>query len=82
MGRMTILERECEWLRKRAYLICYSNADCKKVDKIIDEIAAGKINKSNLYDEIRKMTRRVTSDHSIKRWQVIAEWFDREPWMI
>ena len=78
---MTVCELECERLRKMAYLICYTNADCRKVDKIIDGIASGKINKNNLYDEVRKLTKRVTSDHSIKRWQIITEWFDKEPWL-
>lgn len=79
---MTILERECEWLRKRAYLICFSNADCRKVDKIIDGISNGKINKSNLYDAVRHMTKRVTSDHSLKRWLIITEWFEKESWCL
>lgn len=74
-------EREIEWLRRQAYkTICIENRDMDKVDKIIEGIHNSNINKDNLYDEVRKLTKRVTSDHSIKRWQIITEWFDNREW--
>lgn len=30
-------------------------------------------NINTLYDDVRKLTARVTSDHSIKRWQILTE---------
>lgn len=73
-------DREIEYLRQLAYKRCIENRDFSKVDKIIDGIYRGKIRKENLYDEVRKLTKRVTSDHSIKRWQIITEWFDSVNW--
>lgn len=75
------MERDIEWLRRQAYkTVCMENRDIPKVDKIIDGIKSGKINKENLYGEVRGFTKRVTSDHSIKRWQIITEWFGNIEW--
>lgn len=30
-------------------------------------------NKETFFDDVRKMVRNVTSDHTIKRWQCLAE---------
>lgn len=30
-------------------------------------------NKDTFWDDVRKLTKTVTSDHSIKRWQILAE---------
>ena len=74
-------ELSAEWLRNRAYKeIAIENRDIAKIDKIVDGIKQFKINKSNLFDEVRKLTKRVTSDHSIRRWQIIAEWFYMVEW--
>ena len=74
-------DRNCEWLRRQAYkTVSMENMDIHKIDKIVDGIKEGKINRENLYDEVREMTRRVTSDHSIKRWQIITEWFYKNSW--
>lgn len=48
--------------------------------KKVDRIKKGKINKVNLFDEVRKMTKKVTSDHSIKRWQNLTEWINKNEW--
>ena len=78
----SIFEREIEWLRRQAYkTVAMENADIKKIDKIVDGILSGKIKKNNLYDEVRKFTKKVTSDHSIHRWQIITEWFDNNAWV-
>lgn len=80
-GHMSMHDMDCEWLRRQAYLECsFENADIKKIDKIVNGIRAGKINKSNLFDEVRKLTKNVTSDHSIGRWQSITEWFNNTNW--
>lgn len=67
-------------LKERAYRTVWEVADYKKIDKIICGIDSGKINKSNLFDEVRKFTKNVTSDHSIGRWQSIADWFNKTEW--
>ena len=74
-GYMSMHDMDCEWLRKKAYKRCIENADFTKVDKIVNGIKAGKINKENLFCAVRRMTKRVRSDHSLRRWQCLTEWF-------
>ena len=70
-----------EQLQRRAYdALVIENRDISKIDKIIDGIEKGTINKDNLYDAVRKFTRQVTSDHAIRRWEIITEWFANEEW--
>lgn len=72
---------EAEYLRSQAYKeVCIEKADDGKVDRIIDGIINGKIRKDNLFDKVMNLTKRVRSDHAIKRWQIITEWFADEDW--
>lgn len=51
------------------YKICaLENRDCSKIDKL-NKLT----NKETFWDDVRKLTRSVTSDHSIHRWQCLAE---------
>ena len=43
----------------------------------VERIEDKTTNKNNYYDRIRKLTKRVTSDHSIGRWQCLAEYYER-----
>lgn len=52
----------------------YSSAEDKIIDKIINAIASGKITESNYWDEIRKMTARITSDKSVRTWERFSEY--------
>jgi len=61
--------------RKEAYNRAIENSDFSKIDKIYNGIESGRITKENFWDVIRMFTRNVTSDHSIKRWQCLADWF-------
>jgi len=66
-------------LQQMAYnKIIVENQDIQKVSKIINGISSGKITKDNIYSETRRFTKNVTSDHSIGRWQIIFEWFDKQ----
>ena len=79
--RTSASERDVEWLRKKAYKsVVVEIRDYHKVDKIVDGIKNGKITKENLYDEVRKFTKKVTNDHLIKRWQIITDWFFETEW--
>lgn len=42
--------------------------DRAKIDKLNNLC-----NVSTFWDDVRKLTRNVKSDHSIKRWQILAE---------
>lgn len=69
-------------LRSKAYKIVWENSDYKKINKIISGIESGEITKANLFDEVRKLTKNVTSSHSIGRWQSITEWFNEAEWFL
>jgi hypothetical protein len=43
--------------------------DISKIDKL-NKLT----NKETFFDDVRKLTKRVTSDHSIGRWQCLAEY--------
>lgn len=50
------------------YSWAMENRDIAKIDKL-NKLT----NPNTFWDDIRKLTRNVTSDHSIKRWQILAE---------
>ena len=50
------------------YSWAMENRDIAKIDKLNKLI-----NPITFWDDVRKLTRNVTSDHSIKRWQILAE---------
>ena len=74
------MDKNIEKLRNLAYGRCIESRDFAKVDKIIDGICKGSITKENLYDSVRKLTKNVTSEHSIRRWGILTEWFDSVEW--
>lgn len=70
-----------ENLRRKAYSsLVIEKRDYTRVDKIIEGIYTGKVTKANIYSEVRKMSRGVKTDHAIKRWQCIADWFAKYNW--
>ena len=62
---------------KRDYSPAIENRDFGKIEKIYTILEDKTTNKNNYYDRIRKLTKRVTSDHSIGRWQCLAEYYER-----
>lgn len=70
-----------EKLRQLAYSrLVIEKYDYKRIDKIVDGIQKGKITKDNLYTEVRRMCATVKTDHTVKRWQCIADWFANNNW--
>lgn len=65
---------ELKELKERIYGMAIEKRDFNKMDKIINGIEKGEIKKENFYEEIRKLTKNVYSDHSIGRWQCISEY--------
>lgn len=50
------------------YAYAIEKRDISKIDKL------NKLNNIETYwDDVRKLTRNITSDHSIKRWQCLAD---------
>ena len=62
---------------KRDYGPATEKRDFGKIEKIYTILEDKTTNKNNYYDRIRKLTKRVTSDHSIARWQCLAEYYER-----
>ena len=62
---------------KRDYGPAIEKRDFGKIKKIYTILEDKTTNKNNYYDRIRKLTKRVTSDHSIGRWQCLAEYYER-----
>lgn len=50
------------------YAYAYERADYSKIDKL-----NSLNNPVTFWDDVRKFTRKVTSDHAINRWQILAE---------
>lgn len=53
------------------YRWCENKTDQKRLDKII--AAQPKMTQDNFWDIISDMVKHVRSDHTIKRWQILAE---------
>ena len=53
--------------------LALENRDIPRIDKVLNAYFDGTINRSNYYDKVRSFTKKVSSDHSIKRWQIIAD---------
>ena len=62
---------------KRDYSMAIEKRDFAKIDKLYDVIEDETTTKANYWDKVRKLTKRVTSDHSIGRWQCLAEYFEK-----
>ena len=62
---------------KRDYSPAIENRDFGKIEKIYNILEDETTNKNNYYDRIRKLTKKVTSDHSIGRWQCLSEYYER-----
>ena len=45
----------------------------KKVEKVLKTIINGKMHKETYWDDFRKITRNVSSNRSIREWQIVAE---------
>jgi hypothetical protein len=50
------------------YLSAIEKRDYSKIDKLNNLT-----NKETFWDDVRKLTKNVTSDHAIKRWQCLAD---------
>jgi hypothetical protein len=62
-----------EHIKAHLYRRCFDRHDYGRVDKIIAVFLSGKMTKENYWDCIRKLTKNVTSDHSLHSWQCLAE---------
>ena len=57
----------------RGYEWATEAMDYRRIDKL-NKLT----NPDTFWDDVRKLTKKITSDHSIKRWQILAEGRYRE----
>ncbi len=62
---------------KRDYSMAMEKLDITRINKIYAILEDETTSKENYWDRVRKLTKRVTSDHSIGRWQCLAEYFEK-----
>ena len=62
---------------KRDYSRAIENRDFAKIDKLYNIIEDKTTTKENYWDRVRKITKRVYSDHSLSRWQCLAEYYEK-----
>ena len=55
------------------YEYAMENRDYAKIDKL-----NALVDPATFWDVVRKLTRNVRSDHSLRRWQILAEQRERE----
>lgn len=55
-------------MQTKLYSYVMESRDYAKIDKLLTLS-----NPATFWDDVRRFTRNVTSDHSIHRWQVLAE---------
>ena len=61
---------------KEYYKIGTEKRDLNRIKKIVELVNNG-CKPNNYYDEIRKFTKNVYSDHAISQWQRLAEYFEK-----
>ena len=61
---------------KEYYKIGTEKRDLNRIKKIVELVNNG-CKPNNYYDEIRKFTKTVYSDHAISQWQRLAEYFEK-----
>ena len=59
------------------YHCAMEKRDFARIDKIRAIILDETTCEQDYYERIRKLTKRVTSDHTIKRWQCLADYYYR-----
>lgn len=62
---------------KKDYSVAIEKRDFSRIDKIYKILDEKDTNKNNYYDKIRKITKKITSCHSLNRWQILAEYFEK-----
>lgn len=62
---------------KKDYSRAIENRDFAKIDKLYAILNDETTTKDNYWDKVRKLTKRVTSDHSLSRWQCLAEYYEK-----
>jgi len=65
-------------MEKTDYTRAIERADMNKCDKLQAVVNDPSTNKENYWKKVKKLTRSVTSDHNIGRWQCLAEYFEKK----
>lgn len=62
---------------KKDYSRAIEKRDFSKIDKLYAIVTDSKTTKENYWSQVKKLTKRVTSDHSLGRWQCLAEYYEQ-----
>lgn len=64
-------------MEKRDYSGAIEKRDFNKIDKLYSILEDKTTTKENYWDKVRKLTKGITSDHSLSRWQCLAEYYEK-----
>lgn len=64
-------------MKERDYSGAIEKRDFNKIDKLYSILEDKTTTKENYWDKVRKLTKRITSDHSLSRWQCLAEYYEK-----
>lgn len=62
---------------ERDYSRAIEKRDFNKIDKLYLILEDKTTTKENYWDRVRKFTKGITSDHSLRRWQCLAEYYEK-----
>lgn len=62
---------------ERDYSRAIEKRDFNKIDKLYLILEDKTTTKENYWDRVRKFTKGITSDHSLSRWQCLAEYYEK-----
>ena len=62
---------------KKDYSRAIEKRDFAKIDKLWAIVQDSTTTNENYWDKVRKLTKKVTSDHSLSRWQCLAEYYEK-----
>lgn len=62
---------------ERDYSRAIEKRDFNKIDKLYLILEDKTTTKENYWDRVRNFTKWITSDHSLSRWQCLAEYYEK-----
>lgn len=62
---------------KKDYSRAIEKRDFAKIDKLWAIVQDSTTTNENYWDKVRKLTKKVTSDHSLSRWQCLTEYYEK-----
>lgn len=64
-------------MKERDYSGAIEKRDFNKIDKLYSILEDDTTTKENYWYRVRKLTKGIASDHSLSRWQCLAEYYEK-----